>query len=69
MRGFLIKIISFYDYCISPFMGCNCRYYPSCSAYAKEALMKYGVVKGATLSVSRICSCHPFHEGGYDPVP
>lgn len=50
-------------------MGCNCRYYPSCSAYAKEALEKHGAIKGVVLISNRICSCHPFHRGGYDPVP
>ncbi|MGI6433971.1 MAG: membrane protein insertion efficiency factor YidD [Syntrophomonadaceae bacterium] len=46
-----------------------CRFFPSCSSYAKQAVEKYGVLKGGWLSVKRICRCHPFHQGGYDPLP
>ena len=46
-----------------------CRFYPTCSQYAKEAILKYGIIKGGWLSVKRICRCHPLNPGGYDPVP
>ncbi|MCK5164960.1 MAG: membrane protein insertion efficiency factor YidD [Desulfobacula sp.] len=62
-------IIKFYQYFISPLTGQNCRYYPTCSAYAIEALEKYGSLKGTTLAVKRVLRCHPFHAGGFDPVP
>ncbi len=69
MKKLLILLIEFYQACISPrFPGC-CRYIPTCSAYAKEAIEKYGVWKGGKLAVKRILRCHPGHPGGYDPVP
>lgn len=67
-KGFLM-CIRFYQLCISPYLGKNCRYTPTCSAYTYEAIEKYGVLKGTWLGIKRICRCHPFHEGGYDPVP
>jgi len=69
MRAVLIFIITLYQRLISPFLGPSCRYTPTCSQYAKEALRKYGLLKGLGLSVRRILRCHPFHPGGYDPVP
>lgn len=54
---------------ISPLKPPTCRFYPSCSAYALEALDRHGAVKGSWLAVKRICKCHPFHPGGLDPVP
>ena len=69
MRALLIFIITLYQRLISPFLGPSCRYTPTCSQYAKEALRKYGLLKGLGLSVRRILRCHPFHPGGYDPVP
>ncbi|WP_075573098.1 membrane protein insertion efficiency factor YidD [Colibacter massiliensis] len=69
MRHIFIFFIRLYQMCISPLSLPRCRFYPTCSAYAVEALQKYGVIKGITLSVKRILKCHPFHKGGYDPVP
>ncbi len=69
MRAALIAVIRFYKYFISPVLGNNCRFYPSCSTYALEALQMHGPIKGMYLAIRRIMKCHPFHEGGIDPVP
>ena len=69
MRRLLINLISFYKACLSPFMGNNCRFYPSCSTYAQEAIAVHGVMKGSFLALLRLSRCHPWHEGGEDPVP
>ena len=69
MRRFFIFLISCYQACLSPFMGQNCRFYPRCSSYAKEAIAAHGVMKGTYLSAQRLAKCHPWHEGGADPVP
>ena len=63
-----IKLIQGYKYLISRFLGNSCRYFPSCSDYSIEALKTYGFFKGGYLSLKRILSCHPFKEGGIDPV-
>lgn len=68
MRKILISIIVFYQKAISPFLGSNCRFYPTCSAYTIEAIHKYGSIKGTFLGVKRILRCHPFNKGGYDPL-
>ena len=62
-------LIRAYQICISPLHGRTCRFTPTCSAYALEAIQKYGPGKGLLLSIKRILKCNPFHEGGYDPVP
>jgi putative membrane protein insertion efficiency factor len=62
-------LIRAYQICVSPFLGPRCRFYPSCSAYALEAVDRYGAVRGAWLALRRIGRCHPWHPGGYDPVP
>ena len=64
----LILIIRFYQKFISPLKGPTCRFYPTCSAYSIEEIKKYGPIKGSYLSLRRILKCHPFHEGGYDPL-
>lgn len=70
MKRVLIGIIKFYRKFISPLKGrSSCIYTPTCSSYAIQALEKYGVIKGGYLAVRRILRCHPFHMGGYDPVP
>ncbi|MFZ9037253.1 MAG: membrane protein insertion efficiency factor YidD [Gammaproteobacteria bacterium] len=69
MRKILIILIRAYSYLLSPFLGNNCRYTPSCSQYASEAIETHGAMKGAWLAVRRIGKCHPWHAGGYDPVP
>ena len=65
----LLAMIWVYQKCISPWLGANCRYRPTCSAYACEAIRKYGPLRGTWLAVKRIARCHPGHPGGYDPVP
>lgn len=69
MQFILIALIKFYKYFISPSLGNVCRFYPSCSSYALEALQRHGSVKGVYLTIKRLAKCHPFHEGGIDPVP
>jgi uncharacterized protein len=69
MRIAVLALIKIYQRAISPFLGNACRYYPSCSAYTAEAVGKYGVPKGLFLGAKRLLRCHPFHEGGIDPVP
>ena len=64
-----IGLIRIYQYAISPFLGRRCRFYPSCSEYAAESLQRHGAVKGLYLSIRRVGRCHPWHPGGYDPVP
>ena len=65
----LVLPIQFYRYCISPLFPPVCRFTPTCSQYAIEALRKYGPVKGGWLAIKRICRCHPWGGSGYDPVP
>jgi len=68
-KKILLALIRFYRKCISPLFPPCCRFYPTCSAYAMEAVTKYGAAKGGWLALKRILKCHPFHPGGYDPVP
>lgn len=69
MKKALLKAIRFYQRQVSPCFPPRCRYIPTCSEYALEAVEKYGAAKGAFLAAKRFSRCHPFHKGGYDPVP
>jgi len=69
MGSLLIAIIKLYQFLISPLLGQNCRFQPTCSHYAVEAIGEFGAIKGGYLSMRRIIKCHPFNEGGHDPVP
>ena len=69
MRKFVVSLIHLYRLLISPLLGDRCRFYPSCSHYAEEAVLKHGVLKGGWLALKRLGKCHPWHEGGIDPVP
>jgi len=69
MRKLLLFLIKAYRYCLSPLLGPSCRYFPSCSEYAAEAIAKYGPGYGSWLALKRIARCHPWHPGGYDPIP
>ena len=68
-KRILLFLISGYRRLVSPFLRPRCRFYPSCSAYAAEAIGKHGALKGSFLAVRRVLRCHPFHPGGVDPVP
>ena len=65
----LIGLIRGYQYAISPLLGRRCRFFPTCSEYAVESLTRHGPVKGVWLTLRRVGRCHPWHPGGYDPVP
>jgi putative membrane protein insertion efficiency factor len=69
MKYLVISIIKLYQKIISPLTPPSCRFYPTCSHYGVEAVEKHGALKGTYLAVKRILRCHPFNEGGYDPVP
>jgi len=69
MRRLLIFLITCYKACLSPFMGAHCRFYPSCSCYMQEAIETHGAAKGSYLGLLRLARCHPWHDGGDDPVP
>ncbi|MFA6468733.1 MAG: membrane protein insertion efficiency factor YidD [Bacteroidota bacterium] len=70
MKQLFIFLIRVYQMVISPFLPANsCRFFPTCSAYTIESIQKHGALKGSLLGAKRICKCHPYHEGGYDPVP
>ena len=65
----VIRSIRLYRLLVSPFFPLTCRFYPSCSRYMECAVVKYGILKGVYLGIKRILKCHPWHPGGYDPVP
>lgn len=68
MKQLVVFAIKIYKTLVSPFLGIRCRFYPSCSTYTIEAIEKKGVVRGVLMGTQRLCRCHPFHSGGYDPV-
>lgn len=65
----LIALIALYRYAVSPLLGINCRFQPSCSEYAREALLQHGLIRGSWLAARRIARCHPWGGSGYDPLP
>jgi putative membrane protein insertion efficiency factor len=69
MRALVALLIRVYQWTVSPLLGPRCRFYPSCSHYAHEAVLRFGVLKGGWLAVQRLGRCHPWHPGGFDPVP
>jgi hypothetical protein len=69
MRALLTAFIRLYRLVLSPWMGNQCRFYPTCSVYAEDAIAEHGSLKGTALAVRRLCKCHPWHPGGLDPVP
>lgn len=69
MRRLAVGLIVVYQRMVSPLFGSACRYEPSCSEYARQAIEKYGATRGAWMGMKRLARCHPFHSGGYDPVP
>ena len=69
MRGVLRTLVRGYRYFLSPLLAPACRFHPSCSAYAEEALQLHGALRGSWLTARRICRCGPWHPGGWDPVP
>ena len=69
MQSLLILLIRVYRYVLSPWLGTRCRFEPSCSRYAMQAIQEHGALKGSWLAARRLVRCHPFHPGGLDPVP
>jgi putative membrane protein insertion efficiency factor len=69
MKRLLLLLLRAYQLGISPFLGQNCRFHPSCSQYAAEAIREHGALRGGMLATKRLCKCHPWHPGGLDPVP
>jgi putative membrane protein insertion efficiency factor len=69
MKTLLLAFIRAYQYLLRPMLGSNCRFYPSCSDYAREAIERHGAIRGTWLAIKRVARCHPYHPGGFDPVP
>ena len=69
MKAVFLALIRAYQYALRPMLGSNCRFHPSCSDYAREAIEKHGALAGLWLAVKRVSKCHPYHPGGFDPVP
>ncbi|MDF9392882.1 MULTISPECIES: membrane protein insertion efficiency factor YidD [Methylococcus] len=69
MQRILIALIRLYQYLLSPWLGHHCRFFPTCSNYAIDAIERFGAIRGAYLTIRRLMRCHPWHHGGIDPVP
>jgi putative membrane protein insertion efficiency factor len=69
MKTPVLALIRFYQHYVSPLLGSNCRFYPTCSHYMYEAIERHGIGTGGWMGIQRIMRCHPWHRGGYDPVP
>jgi uncharacterized protein len=69
VRHFAALLIRLYQWTVSPLLGPTCRFHPSCSQYALEAVQRFGVFRGSGLAIARLARCHPWHPGGFDPVP
>lgn len=69
LRYVFASAVRLYQLALSPLLGQRCRFYPSCSEYTRDALLRHGVRKGLMLGIVRLCKCHPWHPGGVDPVP
>ncbi|AOY92220.1 membrane protein insertion efficiency factor YidD [Cupriavidus sp. USMAA2-4] len=69
MKRLLLALLRVYKIALSPFFGSQCRFLPTCSDYAREAIERHGAGRGSWMAARRLCRCHPFAQGGYDPVP
>lgn len=69
MKSLLLALLRVYKVALSPYLGSQCRFFPTCSDYAREAVSRHGAARGSWLAACRLCRCHPFTAGGYDPVP
>ncbi len=69
MRRFALGVIRTYRYAVSPLLGQHCRFYPTCSEYAMTSIERFGLLRGVWMTLRRVSRCHPFHAGGFDPVP
>ena len=69
MQTIALALIRAYRYLLSPWFGNQCRFHPTCSVYAEEAISKHGILRGTWLAAARLAKCHPWHSGGLDPVP
>jgi len=68
LKKLFLLLIALYQQVISPYLPKSCRYYPTCSSYTREAIIRYGALKGSWLGIKRIIRCHPLHPGGFDPL-